>query len=706
MRKRECLKSEPCEVPAVNVLKKEPWNGGTIGVIAKCQLIVSGDRPVLNVDLFRDGFLIVRYFADRASGYHAAWIVRIDEWRKLNIQNAVNVACNRSPNYREYYPYADYVYWDYETAEDKKVQRDYFGTELQYWESDLQRERRIRQLNNKQDRITYMMEKEIEEIPEDFCRWVSNSVFDRNYLFQRKGRMVRCICTACGSGWNKKKAYGIGKKTCPKCGAEVTGTYKDQETAGQRAVYLLQKAGDRWVERVFNAVCTWFRGNPKQIDLEETIRIFIPKGKTWGECFYYVTVARDGTSLWWDTNKRSWRMKAGYLYPGNLQEVSEYWPERLKHCGMDVLAAHAVKFNVNNMIIHWHAVPWLEYVIKGGFCRIAQETIGERWWVKAGMVNSSGRNPQDAFRLDEGRVNRLRQMDGGHTVLGWLQYEKATGTKISQKNLVELDRRGIRCDESDVWKLLSYVRKPDVFANYIRKQAKLSKMSYRDVINTWVDYLDMAKNQKLNLAHEIFYKPKNLAAAHDECVRAGQKKEMMERAAVILGKFPDVEKIMDSVREKYSYRGKDYSIVVPENVIDIIHEGRALGHCIDTTDRYFDRIQHRITYLVFLRRTDVIDLPFYTLEIEPGGTVRQQRTTGNRQNKTDVKDYMPFIREWQETVWQRITEEDQRLAAESRATRIREYRELREKKEKVWHGALAGQLLADVLESDLLEAVT
>ena len=98
-------------------------------------------------------------------------------------------------------------------------------------------------------------------------------------------------------------------------------------------------------------------------------------------------------------------------------------------------------------------------------------------------------------------------------------------------------------------------------------------------------------------------------------------------------------------------------------------------------------------------------MPYYTLEIEPGGTIRQQRTTGNNQNRKDLEEYAPFIREWQKEVRRKLTEEDRKLAEQSRSVRIEEYRELREKKEKVWHGKLAGQLLADVLESDLIENI-
>lgn len=96
--------------------------------------------------------------------------------------------------------------------------------------------------------------------------------------------------------------------------------------------------------------------------------------------------------------------------------------------------------------------------------------------------------------------------------------------------------------------------------------------------------------------------------------------------------------------------------------------------------------------------------PYYTFEIEPGGTIRQQRTTGNRQNKTQVKAYRSFVMEWQNEVQKRITEEDRKLAERSNRLRIDEYRKLREDKELIHGGVLAGKLLVDILEADLIVA--
>ena len=140
----------------------------------------------------------------------------------------------------------------------------------------------------------------------------------------------------------------------------------------------------------------------------------------------------------------------------------------------------------------------------------------------------------------------------------------------------------------------------------------------------------------------------------------------------------------------------------PNRIEDIIQEGRALRHCIRFSDDYYERIQRRESYIAFLRKADQPEKAFYTLEFEPDGTVRQKRTSGDRQN-VDFNQAVSFIKKWQKAIQPRLTEEDYRLAKVSASLRVEEFKELRKKNAKVWHGHLAGMPLADVLEADLME---
>ena len=82
---------------------------------------------------------------------------------------------------------------------------------------------------------------------------------------------------------------------------------------------------------------------------------------------------------------------------------------------------------------------------------------------------------------------------------------------------------------------------------------------------------------------------------------------------------------------------------------------------------------------------------------------RQKRTFGDRQDK-DYQDCVAFIKKWQRHLKSVLSKKDMADAKVSAQLREENFKDLRERNEKVWHGLLAGQLLADVLEADLLLA--
>lgn len=544
MRKRIVLQSEPCEPP------KEPYIEYTqswtmrqeyIATIAKAQLIGTDDTSiVLNIDIFYMGELKARYFVDKYANSHRALIINTGEWKQLCLQNVANVASGLSANYNEYSYYCDMAHWEYETEEDRNIVHKYLERDVRYWESEIQSSKRMKALENKQARIDALMEDVVPDIPEDFYRWMHEEIFGRNHLFQKKlAKMTRCTCAACGKTWLQKKSLGIGWKTCPKCGSKVLGTYKQEVKSAEKSLYLLQpcRIYGQWIERYFRASCVWSLQKKSLVSIDERIRVIVPNGKDWGICYYEDYIGKDGKPIFWDSNRTFGKMASGYLYPGTLSQMKKCWPETLYRSGIEKMAAAGAYFNVNHMITRWHKEPCMEYIIKGGFHRLAAEMLNELYWGTDYKVDVTGKNPQEAFRISADKCNRFRQMNGGQTVLGWLKYEQTMKVKISQANLIEADKHGIRCDEHDVWKILSYVKSPDVFINYLRKQSKMQKCSRRQVISDWVDYLDMAKKQKLNLKNALFYKPKNLKAAHDACVRFAHQNELKLKADGIRERF-------------------------------------------------------------------------------------------------------------------------------------------------------------------------
>ena len=191
-----------------------------------------------------------------------------------------------------------------------------------------------------------------------------------------------------------------------------------------------------------------------------------------------------------------------------------------------------------------------------------------------------------------------------------------------------------------------------------------------------------------------------LTNAQGEDVVAGVRTPM--HISEMEEKFPHVNAICQEIKAKYEYADADYMVVVPDGILDIITEGRALHHCAGSSDRYWDRIERRESFVVFLRKTADPFHAYYTLEVEPDGTVRQKRTEYDRQKK-DIEQATEFLQKWQRVITARLTESDKALAAESRILREKEFIQLKKDRVIIHTGHLAGRLLADVLMADLME---
>lgn len=212
----------------------------------------------------------------------------------------------------------------------------------------------------------------------------------------------------------------------------------------------------------------------------------------------------------------------------------------------------------------------------------------------------------------------------------------------------------------------------------------------------------MTKRIKMDTDDEIVYRTSKLYQRHKEIIQYIEENRLSVTAGELADKYPNINEILSGLDKKYEYGNEIFTVLAPHCIEDILKEGQALHHCIDKKTEYLERINEQETYILFLRKTEQPDKPYYTLEVEPGGVIRQKRTEYDRQNK-DIEEASEFLKEWQREIQKRITASDKKLADKSRQLRIESYAEMRKKKVKINGGLFQGKYLADVLEADLME---
>jgi len=99
--------------------------------------------------------------------------------------------------------------------------------------------------------------------------------------------------------------------------------------------------------------------------------------------------------------------------------------------------------------------------------------------------------------------------------------------------------------------------------------------------------------------------------------------------------------------KKYEYTGKLFSIVAPTATTDLATEGIILSHCVQG---YIKDVADKKTNILFIRRNEAKFEPFYTMEINMDGVIRQIRGNHN----CDLVELSPeehhnivyFLNEW------------------------------------------------------------
>lgn len=591
------------------------------------------------------------------------------------------------------------THWEYDI--------DYLQNQINYEKRETADHRRKQRINEKMATVP--------EPTEAFKKWAESFVdihIIRMLPFRKKA-VTQAICSACGREHEYKRGM-IRANTvikCPSCGAVCTVRrvdYKNQNPLPcyrfQKEVILFQRIGDEFCERHFEAYKK-IDINAEKMDLTEIGRIFHDIGyrfqdidhKSHGKkdkTYFHKYNPWDGSTFWDDKNldgMSSIVLKSGPVYPRTIN-TRLFTGTRYQYCAMDRIKAEK-GFTPIAYLNKYDQMPQvMEMMVKMGLYRMALE-------ISPYAFSGDGK-PWEQLGISKNHLNRLRKINGGCKALAWMRNEKGTGRVIDDDTIIFFEKEDISPGDIDF--IMDRMSERQVM-NYIVRQRKQRRSSIEDILRLWEDYLSMALRMKMDVEKELIYKPKDVKQAHDELVRLCGGVDVAKRAGEIVQKFPDVETIMQAIKKKFEYGDDTYTVVVPARIEDIIYEGRTLGHCLDKSDIYFDRIQRKESFIVFLRKTDDIEKPYYTLEVEPDGTARQKRTTGDRQDK-DFQEVVSFIRKWQREVRKRIDKADKELAAQSAKLREAEFRELRKNQTKVWHGALAGKLLADVLEADLMIA--
>lgn len=157
------------------------------------------------------------------------------------------------------------------------------------------------------------------------------------------------------------------------------------------------------------------------------------------------------------------------------------------------------------------------------------------------------------------------------------------------------------------------------------------------------DYLCMRHSLPSSILQDFRLIPKDLSdikTLHDR----------MFEAFIVYNTKPTSEKLKDKnihYQETYynkakvfEYENDEYVIKACENLSDLIIEGETLHHCVGS---YTDSVSRGHEYILFLRKKESPDIPYFTIDLTPDKRIRQIHGLCNCNVNKEIK---PFIDEW------------------------------------------------------------
>lgn len=180
--------------------------------------------------------------------------------------------------------------------------------------------------------------------------------------------------------------------------------------------------------------------------------------------------------------------------------------------------------------------------------------------------------------------------------------------------------------------------------SYAKKQSMLCGCAYSFVTNithnffmTYSDYISLGKKLNYDFKSESVVFPQNVNQAHQEQIGFQERQKLEEEKK----KYKNFAKRLKRLKKKYTFSNGEFMIRPAENAVELLAEGNELHHCVYSC--YRNRYFGGDTDILFIRKCEEPDKPFYTLEYKNGHIV-QCRTYFNEERTPEIT---AFLDEWE-----------------------------------------------------------
>ena len=172
--------------------------------------------------------------------------------------------------------------------------------------------------------------------------------------------------------------------------------------------------------------------------------------------------------------------------------------------------------------------------------------------------------------------------------------------------------------------------------SYMTKEERLERF-IRDLGHDWKDYVSWLAHLGYNTNDEYYLLPKDLVSAHDKLLKEKQEYDKEQERIRVKKESEAISRIVKKLKASLDKNGKMQ--IRSKKYLAYIEEGRYNHNCVGT---YVSRVAKGSTMLIFIRKLDDLDTPFYTMEFKNGQIV-QCRGIHNKGAEGDVLTFSKAV---------------------------------------------------------------
>lgn len=492
--------------------------------------------------------------------------------------------------------------------------------------------------NRLTDRIMKREKKTIERMkpvaaePRGLNGWIRRDALP-HYIFYdyARGKLMKGYCTACRHDVMVSGAKYNLKGKCPNCKKSITfkASGKAKRVWDRVTVQTLQRVnGNELVLRIFKVYNSLRNWRDPDLTVHENARVFIwlgTDGKVSVEPYYFSY--NKGYTTHWVNGERP-RLAhyqysfecdlCGHLYCGNLDKTLADSPWQYSQIGR-FYQIEPEPMEVVPYLSAYHRFPALEYLVKLGLTRLTAQIVYEH--SGGNIVNPNGKDLRETLGIESADLPILQKINANVRQLELYQALKPQSVKIDETLLAWYKDCGIATKE-DMMTPLKYT-KPNKLMRYINEQferLKEQKSHYggwryekpNRVLSEYKDYLEMGAQLDYDFTDDFVLFPKNLPGAHDQANKLydNRKQSIFNKA---------IREAYKTLSERYRFTKGGFTLIPPKTANEIVKEGHTLHHCVNS---YVERVAQGKCMVLFIRNTDNIKEPFYTIEVRDGRVIQ------------------------------------------------------------------------------------